>query len=221
MRVGTNAEFTLKPIGETASSLHVSFDRASDPYSERHKTCESMNANRLNTLKQECEDNSFDHWARIYNIPRKIYDKFEPCIGNGQIIEGETKKVIWHCHCYNFCGETQTNNGDCVVQGLDRSLDKDADIRTTYTPMYVSIFLSISQYPLSLYFSNVMYFPLVFQLISSVEFCHTCCRTCTFVPSHKTCDWLVSVIYIFFDRYFPLTLAIHAVYTSLHRNLST
>lgn len=137
------------------------FDRAPNPYSERHKTCESMNANRLNTLKQECEDNSFDHWARIYNIPRKIYDKFEPCIGNGQIIEGETKKVISHCHCYNFCGETQTNNGDCVVQGLDRSLDKDADIRTTYTPMYVSIFLSISQYPLSLYFSNV--FILVLQ----------------------------------------------------------
>ena len=61
-----------------------------------------------------------------------------------------------------------------------------------------------------------MYFPLVFQIISSVEFCHTCCRTFTCVPSHKTCDWLVSVIYIFFDRYFPLTLAIHAVYMSLH-----
>ncbi|XP_078372713.1 uncharacterized protein LOC144656356 [Oculina patagonica] len=108
------------------------FDRAPDPYAQRHKTCEFMNAENLEKLKEECQEKSWDHWTRIYSTPNRIFRKFDPCFGDGRIIDGETKKVISHCHCYNFCGSTQTTNGDCEVTGLDRSLDHDADISTTY-----------------------------------------------------------------------------------------
>ncbi len=115
------------------------FDRAPDPNKSPQKTCEHMNAKKVNELKTECRSYSFDKWTRDYNTPRKVYTKFEPCVGD--IIEGEAKKVIKYCHCYNSCGKTQTENGDCEVQGLDRRLDFEADTRTTYHPVYVSEFI--------------------------------------------------------------------------------
>ena len=118
-------------------------DRAVDPSKKYEKTCEYMIRQKLNALKKECEDKTFDHWARTYNTPSRIKEMFTPCIGNGHIIEGKTKNVISHCHCYKFCGATQTASGDCEVQELDKSLDPDADIKT-YRAVYVSIFIRLS-----------------------------------------------------------------------------
>ncbi|KAL9986717.1 hypothetical protein ACROYT_G000903 [Oculina patagonica] len=107
------------------------FDRAPDPYKSPEETCEHMNNHKADELKNECRSYSFEKWLRDYNTPRKVYAKFDPCVGG--IIEEETKKVIKYCHCYNSCGKTQTDNGDCEVLGLDRRLDWEADTKTTYT----------------------------------------------------------------------------------------
>ena len=101
-----------------------------------------MNANKVNQLQSECRSYSFEKWTRDYSIPRQLYTKFEPCVG--EIVEGEAKKVIKYCFCYNSCGRTQTENGDCEVQGLDRRLDFEANTRTTYHAVYVSLFIFAS-----------------------------------------------------------------------------
>ena len=106
------------------------------------KSCEGMNANKVNQLKSECRRYSFEKWTRDYSTPRQLYSKFNPCVG--QIIEGETKKVIKYCLCYNSCGNSQTVKGDCEVQGLDRRLDFGANMKTTYKTMYVSLYIFVS-----------------------------------------------------------------------------
>ena len=114
------------------------FDRAPDPLRSHGKTCEAMNAARLTELQTECSDEgySFESWARRYNTPHDVYNKFSPCTGD--LILGEAKKVIQYCHCYNFCGKTQTADGDCKVEGLERTLDLDANTKTDYKAVYAS-----------------------------------------------------------------------------------
>ena len=114
-------------------------NRAPDPYRSPSKTCWSMNARKVDQLKNECRSYSFEKWTRDYSTPRHIQRKFEPCVGD--IIEGETKKVIKYCHCYNSCGQTQADNDDCEVLGLDRRIDFDVNTGTTYQAVYVSIFI--------------------------------------------------------------------------------
>ena len=67
-------------------------NRAPDPSSSPSKTCESMNARKLDRLKNECRSFSFEKWTRDYSTPRHIQGKFEPCVGDA--IEGETKKSL-------------------------------------------------------------------------------------------------------------------------------
>ena len=97
------------------------------------KTCDQMNRRNLGELKKECgsEGFRFDSWANRYEKARKLYDKFSPCVGDA--IEDETKKVIKYCHCFNSCGKDQTEDGTCTVQGLDRRLDMELDVKSPYT----------------------------------------------------------------------------------------
>ena len=103
------------------------FDRGSG------RSCDQMNREKLGELKKECgsEGFSFDSWANRYEKARKLYDKFSPCVGGA--IEEQTKKVIKYCHCLNSCGKDQTEDGTCTVQGLDRRLDMELDVKSPYT----------------------------------------------------------------------------------------
>ena len=103
------------------------FDRGSG------RSCDRMNREKLGELKKECgsEGFSFDSWANRYEKARKLYDKFSPCVGGA--IEEQTKKVIKYCHCFNSCGKDQTEDGTCTVQGLDRRLDMELDVKSPYT----------------------------------------------------------------------------------------
>lgn len=110
-------------------------NRAPSPFKSPSKTCESMNARKINELKDECKSFSFEKWTRDYDKPRKVVKKFEPCVGF--LIEAEAKKVIKYCFCYNSCGKRQTESGGCEVTGLDRRLDFEADTKKTYAAVYV------------------------------------------------------------------------------------
>ena len=94
-----------------------------------------MNREKRGELKKECGSKgfSFDSWANRYEKARKLYDKFSPCVGGA--IEEQTKKVIKYCHCLNSCGKDQTEDGTCTVQGLDRRLDMELDVKSPYTAM--------------------------------------------------------------------------------------
>ncbi|XP_022784929.1 uncharacterized protein LOC111325380 [Stylophora pistillata] len=107
-------------------------NRAPSPTRSYGKTCESIRSRKLAELKRECNSQgySFESWARRYNTVRKLKSKFEPCVGD--IIEEEAKKVIKYCHCYNKCGNDQTEKETCTVQGLDRRLDLEMDVNDPF-----------------------------------------------------------------------------------------
>ena len=92
-----------------------------------------MKREKLRELKKECGSKglSFDSWANRYNKAHKLYDKFSSCVGGA--IEGETKKVKKYSHWFNSCGKDQTEDGSCTVQGLNRRLELELDVKSPYT----------------------------------------------------------------------------------------